>query len=53
VRRDIVKKFMQLNEVRPLHVPMGLFGLSFEIDGVGQPSIEQIDQFRAAIFQKG
>jgi len=44
VRRDIVKKFMQLNEVRPLHVPMGLFGLRFEVDGVGQTSVEQIDE---------
>src|SRR5882724_8600914 len=43
---------MQLNEVRPLHVPMGLFGLRFEVDGVGQTRVEQIDEFEPRFFRK-
>src|SRR5882762_9277235 len=43
---------MQLNEVRSLHVPMGLFGLRFEVDGVGQTRVEQIDEFEPRFFWK-
>ncbi len=39
---DLVEKFVQGDEVRPLHIPMRLLGLHHEVDRVGQALLEQL-----------
>ena len=52
VRVNLVKDSMQGKEVRPFQIPMGLFGLHHEINGVGQAPLEQGGDFSACLFWK-
>src|SRR5208337_2661982 len=47
---DPVEEFVQTNEVRPLHVPMRLFELQLEINGIGQALIHQCIQFHPPLY---
>lgn len=39
--RRLIEERMQRNELRSLHIPMRLFGLEAEIDGIGELLVEQ------------
>ena len=45
---DLVEQLVQRDECRPLHVPMRLLALGLEIDAVGEPLIEEADDFAPA-----
>ena len=39
---DFVEQLVQGDELRALHVPVGLLALGLEIDAVGEPPVEQL-----------
>lgn len=41
---DFVEEFVDGDEGRPLDVPVGLLGDERQVDGVGEPRIEQLDR---------
>ena len=45
----LVEEFVESDEVRTFHIPMGLFGLKPQVQNVGELLIQQIDH-RATSF---
>ena len=46
---DGIEQLVQRDERGTLDVPVGLFHLAREIDGVGEPGVEQVDHRRAGV----
>jgi hypothetical protein len=45
---DFIEQLVETNEARPLHVPVGLLHLRFQIDRTGKSQIQQVNQFATA-----
>jgi hypothetical protein len=41
---DLVEELVERDEVRPLHVPVGLLRLGLQIDRVRETSVQQLDE---------
>ena len=49
---DFVEQLVESDEIGPLDVPMGLLGLRLQVDGIREPSIEQLDRLGANVLGK-
>ena len=47
---NLIKKFMDADEVGSLDVPMSLFDLKLEIDAVGETLVKQLDHLKTRFF---
>ena len=47
-----VEEFMKRNEIRAFHVPVCVFALRLQINGVGKPIVAQCDNFAARGLRK-
>ena len=46
---NLVEELMQRDEVRALHIPVGLLGLHRQVDGVDEPGVQQFDDLLARL----
>lgn len=49
---DLVEEFVQRDEVRSFHIPVGLLGLHHEIDGISETCLQKCCYFDTRLFRE-
>src|SRR5271163_4882212 len=50
--RDLIEQLVQGDEMRALHVPVRLFDLALQVDGVSQPIVQNYNDVTADFFRQ-